>query len=339
MDNNFYLDREKSEVRRNFSRLFLALTVYLVIAYAVQIVCEVILLLFFYDQAEAIVTSPYFLMGMNVFSMYIIAFPVFLIMTKGEKVRREKRKEKPVDLLILLLISWGAMYIGNLVGTLLNLGIGNFFGIEVNNDLNDVINSTPVWLLVLVVVIIGPIIEELMFRKVMIDRLSGYGASVAIWVSAVAFGLFHGNFYQFFYAALIGLVLGYIYTKTGRIEYTIGIHMIINLFGSVVALYATEWATKYEEMTLLLVEGGEVAMGEYVLYSVLSNSYVSLSLGASVIGIAAGIHYIRKKKFELEENKLAPLSKGEVIKAGLCSAGAISFMVVSAILIGFSLFT
>ena len=51
------------------------------------------------------------------------------------------------------------------------------------------------------------------------------------------FGLCHGNFYQFFYAFGIGLVFGYIYTRTGRIRYTIVLHMIINFLGSVAAIY------------------------------------------------------------------------------------------------------
>ncbi len=349
MDNGFYtgnspmfdIDREKREVKRNFSRIFLALAVFLVTAIIVQIVVEVLIIILLPTKAEVIITSPYFLMGMNVFAMYLIAFPIFLYMTRNENKeerKREKTKEKPVELFILLLISWGAMYLGNLVGTLLNSVIARFLGHEIENDLDAIISSTPVWLLILVVVIIGPVVEELMFRRVMIDRLSSYGAPVAIWVSAVAFGLFHGNLYQFFYAALIGLVLGFIYTKTGRISYTIGIHMIINFFGSVVALYATEWMTKYEEMTLTITEGGEVVLGLYLLYSLLYNAYISISLGAAVIGIAAGIHYLRKNKFALDKSKLTPLSHGEIIQSGLFSFGSIAFLAVSAIFMALSLF-
>ena len=49
-----------------------------------------------------------------------------------------------------------------------------------------------------------------MFRKLIIDRMSIYGDKLAIIVSSIAFGLFHGNFYQIFYATLIGFILGYV---------------------------------------------------------------------------------------------------------------------------------
>ena len=101
------------------------------------------------------------------------------------------------------------MFVGNMIGSSLNGIIGTILGHEIKNSTSDLIETTPLWLVFLVVVIIGPIVEELMFRKLMIDRLGRYGDAVAITVSSIAFGLFHGNFYQFFYAAMLGFVLGY----------------------------------------------------------------------------------------------------------------------------------
>ena len=46
-----------------------------------------------------------------------------------------------------------------------------------------------------------------MFRKLLIDRIVPFGQRVAVVVSGLAFGLFHGNFYQFFYAFSLGAVL------------------------------------------------------------------------------------------------------------------------------------
>ncbi len=78
-----------------------------------------------------------------------------------------------------------------------------------------------------IMVVMAPVCEEVLFRKLIIDRIRRYGDKAAILVSAIIFGLCHGNFYQFFYAFGIGLVFGYIYTRTGRIRYTIGFHMIL----------------------------------------------------------------------------------------------------------------
>ena len=50
------------------------------------------------------------------------------------------------------------------------------------------------------------------------------------------FALFHGNFYQFFYALLLGMVFAWLYSSTGRIRYNIMLHMLINLMGGVLPI-------------------------------------------------------------------------------------------------------
>ena len=72
-------------------------------------------------------------------------------------------------------------------------------------------------------------------RRFLIDRTAVYGERAAIVFSAVAFGLFHGNLFQFFYAAGIGLLLGLLYVRTGRLIYTVTLHSLINLIGAVVS--------------------------------------------------------------------------------------------------------
>ena len=84
-------------------------------------------------------------------------------------------------------------------------------------------------------VILAPIIEEYIFRKQFIDRMNVYGGGLAVVTSALMFGLFHGNLSQLFYAFALGLVFGYIYLKTGRLRYCVGLHMLINFLGSVLA--------------------------------------------------------------------------------------------------------
>lgn len=64
-------------------------------------------------------------------------------------------------------------------------------------------------------VVMAPICEEILFRKILIDRIRLYGDKAAILVSSVVFGLSHGNFYQFFYAFGIGLVLAIFIFRRG----------------------------------------------------------------------------------------------------------------------------
>ena len=46
---------------------------------------------------------------------------------------------------------------------------------------------------------------------------------------------FHGSLSQFFYAAALGLVFGYVYLRTSRLWCPVGLHMFINFLGGIVA--------------------------------------------------------------------------------------------------------
>ena len=58
----------------------------------------------------------------------------------------------------------------------------------------------------------------------------------AVLFSVMAFGLFHGNLSQFFYAFGAGLLFGSIYVRTGRLRYTVTLHILVNAIGSLVPL-------------------------------------------------------------------------------------------------------
>ena len=97
-------------------------------------------------------------------------------------------------------------------------------------------SGQPVGLMILVVGIIGPICEELMFRGIVFNRLKDWvKPQAAIAISALLFGIYHGNVVQFFYATCMGVMLVIIYDKTGTLWISIVAHIAANLwslFGS-----------------------------------------------------------------------------------------------------------
>ena len=97
-------------------------------------------------------------------------------------------------------------------------------------------SGQPVGLMILVVGIIGPICEELMFRGIVFNRLKDWvKPQAAIAISALLFGIYHGNVVQFFYATCMGVMLAIIYDKTGTLWISIVAHIAENLwslFGS-----------------------------------------------------------------------------------------------------------
>lgn len=89
---------------------------------------------------------------------------------------------------------------------------------------------------VLMVCVFAPVCEEILFRKLLIDRLRPFGDIVAILYSGIAFGLYHQNFMQMFYAAALGCLLAYVYLKTNRLWTVIVLHFAVNVTSTLFTL-------------------------------------------------------------------------------------------------------
>ena len=113
------------------------------------------------------------------------------------------------------MICMGGVYFGCLIRQFLMTIVSVITGETMVHQVEEMIMDMSLWAVILSAVILAPIMEELIFRKLVLDRLAGYGPAVAMSVSALVFGLAHGNFYQFFYAFLLGLIFAYIYLHTG----------------------------------------------------------------------------------------------------------------------------
>ena len=130
--------------------------------------------------------------------------------------------------------------------------------------LNDVFEGTNIWIYSVSAVILAPIVEELFFRKLLISRMERHGEKAAILLSGLIFGIFHGNFSQFFYAFALGIVLGYIYIRTRKIGITIAIHMLVNLLGGVLSPLAVQ--SSYAMMVLVSLAVIGIAIAGLVLF-------------------------------------------------------------------------
>ena len=94
------------------------------------------------------------------------------------------------------------------------------------------INDTT-FLTVLYSVILAPICEELIFRGV---TMRCARKALPFWLAnimqAALFGLFHLNWIQGIYAFALGIVLGYVCERGGSIYYSMGLHFLFNLWGT-----------------------------------------------------------------------------------------------------------
>jgi uncharacterized protein len=89
--------------------------------------------------------------------------------------------------------------------------------------------AIPVTVLVLFLALLAPFVEELFFRGLLLRSLSRWlGPIAGIAISAVLFGLAHGELLQLPGLILFGLVLGVLAYKTGRLGAGMVAHAAFN---------------------------------------------------------------------------------------------------------------
>ena len=87
-------------------------------------------------------------------------------------------------------------------------------------------------------VIIGPILEELVFRYLIYNNLNKFNKkNTSIILSSLIFALVHNGFINIVYAFIIGTILTIIYSKNKNINEVIILHMVANLMSLLIKEY------------------------------------------------------------------------------------------------------
>ena len=189
---------------------------------------------FFYEHFSSIYLI------MNSFNVAVVGTLVLsFFLRKVPAVKIEKRKLKIGQLLLLIMIMYGITQVGSVMGLPIHLALSSFsVGDEsdLGGQLATLLFDSNMFVRILTVGIIPAIFEELLFRKFLIDRTIRHGEFISCAMSGIMFGLWHGNFQQFFYAFFIGVLLAFVYIRTGNIIYTMIMHASMNLVTTTVTL-------------------------------------------------------------------------------------------------------
>ena len=201
---------------------------------------QMVLMLWAQLSSPELMNSGAFLWLLSVGVMYGVGMPVlcgFFRRLPAPPVTRG-RPLGPARFVQVYLIALAGLYLSNYVTLGITWLIGQLRGSPVANPV-ETMTGYPAALNVLLGCVIAPVCEELAFRRLLLDRLRPYGDRFAVCVSALCFGLFHGNLSQMLYAFTVGLVLGYVALRTGRIWQAMLLHAMVNAV-SVVLIPLTE---------------------------------------------------------------------------------------------------
>lgn len=200
----------------------------------------------YHDQATIISGSmtdfsPFGMSLLN-FMIYLVLLPGLILIMKRDLLDDFKSFLKIKNTwLAIIVIGYLYLIAGNLVSNVLSNALSALFAIDIGESVNqltiiEALNSNGIVFMLLSAIIMGPIVEELVFRKAVFGLIRS--DKIAIIVSTLAFGTIHLIGEASIQEALIngvsyfvmGIIFGIIYLRNNRnIWAPIAVHILSNL--------------------------------------------------------------------------------------------------------------
>lgn len=205
--------------------------------------------------------------------------------------------------LLLVLSGFALCIAANYAATYVELVLSDL-GVEFK-ELQATESSTvlDVLLNILCSAVYAPLVEEFVFRGVIMQPLRRYGDHFAVFASALIFGLAHGSITGFVFAFICGIAMGYATLITGSLWAGILMHFCNNFF----AVAVSELYTAFPDMGDL-----PYLAAVYVIF---------------FVGIASAILLAVSKSFKLSKPNTV-LSKGKRLKAFFMSLPMLTALLV-----------
>lgn len=163
-----------------------------------------------------------------IISIIVIAILTIEYFKKPLNYISEEIKIESVLFYTLLVISLNL--IGSYVSTIFSnyTSVNNAYLIPIGVVVERFDFNSPIYMLL--ILLIFPIIEELLFRKALLNLLKRYGFRFAVIISSIIFAFAHNNIFQLLAAFLISIVLCIITLQYNSVKPAILAHILNNVF-------------------------------------------------------------------------------------------------------------
>lgn len=142
-------------------------------------------------------------------------------------------------------IGWGIIgfflvFLGQTIGAYIELALGIDMGSENTESIMNVTKVAPI--MIIATVILGPILEELVFRRVIFGSIiQNYNFWIASIISAIVFAAIHMDFTHILLYTICGMIFAFLYHKTKRLLTPIIAHVLLNGFVTFVQMNADKF--------------------------------------------------------------------------------------------------
>lgn len=314
------------ELKKQFSSLGLMFFLGTIIIYAAQLIPMLIIQAVKPEWIE----DPNLNILIAVLPLYLVGMPALILLVKRVPAQApEKHSIKKGSMAVAAIMCFAVMYLSNIAGLVVTYVVGRLKGEGVQNVVADMTAETSLWLIIGYMVICAPIMEEYVFRKLIVDRTVKYGQGVAVLMSGLMFGLFHGNLNQFVYAFTLGMFFAFLYVKTGNIKITIALHMMINFVGG----FLSTILTRSLDMDAYMEAFGSGDMNLIMEYTANNagplaafGCFAIFVFGMMIAGAVLLIIAFAKKKFKVEKGEVE-LPKGKRFSTIFLNVGMILYCI------------
>lgn len=140
--------------------------------------------------------------------------------------------------------------------------------------------------------VVAPVVEELIYRKLLLYPLRKYSDGFAVVVTALIFGFGHGNLNQMPYAFVVGLLFGTLAVRSNSVIPTMILHVVNNL--------TVTFANYYPQINGI-TNGSEVVNFCEIFLTI----FFFLGIPATVLFFATGFHQSRRTNALLTKSEKA----------------------------------
>ncbi|MEH7109078.1 MULTISPECIES: CPBP family intramembrane glutamic endopeptidase [Bacillaceae] len=160
------------------------------------------------------------------FSLCLIIV-LFLLRKEIKAFRLNDRDRSFGQLFVWSILGFFMAYFSQYISAIIEQMIGIKSGSENTRQIINIIDTFP--LAVIVTSIIGPILEEIVFRKIVFGAFyTRFNFFISALISSVVFALAHMDFEHILIYAAMGFTFAFLYVKTKRIIVPIIAHVSMN---------------------------------------------------------------------------------------------------------------
>lgn len=243
-------------------------------------------------------------------AIYGIGFPCLWLVCRSlpnTKAANPPKSYKMTPKLFLRVtcMAFAVLYITNFAYMFIMSALSSASGYSLaENPVANVIMQNSLLERIILFCVLPPVLEELVFRKYLYQKVGVYGNNAYILASGLCFGMFHANLSQFVYAFGLGALFAWLYLATGTVVWGMAVHTVVNLMGSVIAPMALQ----------------------NMLLAVLTGLFVWVAL---IGGVVIFVRASRTKAFSALPSVYP--KQNAVVKSTLLNVGMITYLVLFAV--------